>query len=1238
MSRNEQNTIEALGDEIDTKKNSEEKDEEKKYQKDGQIDLSVEIENNEDECNLTENEGVDDDYSSGSSSETDHDDVANPLLKYGRLAGDLPRSDTTIASPLSTCCKCSTLGRVVLQPNKTQDPLNQASLPLTSQSSSIAILQSKAQICNVLASAFEDGSIHLTDATTGNHICSPSLLKVKNGNGHADIVCLSFDSGANYLGALTSDGYVAIFELKYGLKMISQERSQYQHNVASTTSGSEVDEGVQTQGWQNKPEKKLFDSFLSRLAGDHQAAKADEESEHNYSQNVQMLESESLRHDPISSNDDVANSECETVLCLSQPISVARFNYSTVSESRGIIKATCLAIDPSYNRKREKAIVVGFNNGLLKYTKRSAHGGITTDDRGFGGVMGSLLQPKRTDVDLYQGTGSITGIQTITWRANLMSWADESGIKIFDIQKMNRVAHIDRPSGARVSLYPHISDLKPTLRFERSDSLLICWGDCLMCMSIETVLENVGSGNVKRTKVKCKMAWELDCVGCDVQPVDKDHVAVLGLTSAAILQEEGNNDVNDEEIELLEKFFVELQIIKRSDGSVTANDILPLVVSNVDSDRKPRSNDFELHSSFCTSRMEDYIEAESEEFLEEQGADLDIQNVIMNTMASSINETRPAKKLTDFHLKWNMDSYKKIILDKQYENQNGEDQSISSDISEDSDDYSFLLDGREYQTSSTKVLSNVPVMVISSKSDIVLAQVRDADDSIEHAQKNENHGLALRHGLGHRKMLRRFSLDELIDNYLTAVLNPRSRSIEGYECPRSLSLRRLKIAAQSTPILFGGNMKLWERWVHEFSLIPGGLLILKDFIPVRDPKLPPQIYEKVLRSMFTEIIDMLLRPDPSGVSTIHKNAVELYIEALRAWGNSSSLRDRMQLHRYAMLHIDHSLDESPSNDQVRLYDEAERSLKNRMQQSAAIYLQSNNDLEAIDTSVENSNYSLPPSGKTSDELFSIGRMRSYFEDTLKSLESPKGRNEVDTNEAKLATFEALAELEFMDGKYKKCLYYYLEIGAIHSLSLLECIEDDALNFAFRKSKKSLEKKHRYKHLLKLVTSNELQSSLLELKIKTKGIPALLCFISLLGLEAVREFLVDYTVLPDNKKYSVQTTAYSLQVDAVSMAFKEYPKLQLWFLQSILIYKPEIYVHFPNTAVPPNVIKNLHKTHFDLLVEFEDRENSFRKKKLSVIPTFDEVQKKSPLLKFLKVNSFNVFILLSNKSSSYNFYL
>ena len=116
-----------------------------------------------------------------------------------------------------------------------------------------------------------------------------------------------------------------------------------------------------------------------------------------------------------------------------------------------------------------------------------------------------------------------------------------SGIKIFDIEKLNRVAHIDRPSGARASLYPHISDLRPKLLFERSDSLLICWGDCLMNMII-IHSKDADINAAKRISVKCEMAWELDCVGCDVQSIDAEFVAVLGLTSKTV-----QNDTEDDE-------------------------------------------------------------------------------------------------------------------------------------------------------------------------------------------------------------------------------------------------------------------------------------------------------------------------------------------------------------------------------------------------------------------------------------------------------------------------------------------------------------------------------------------------------------------------------------------------------------------------------------------------------------------------------------------------------------------
>lgn len=107
---------------------------------------------------------------------------------------------------------------------------------------------------------------------------------------------------------------------------------------------------------------------------------------------------------------------------------------------------------------------------------------------------------------------------------------------MFDIESMSRIAQIDRPTGARSSLYPTISSLRPSLLFERSDSLLIGWGDCLMALLVRDVQSSKTSSKdgapakeVKRKSVTVTMAWELDCVACSVVPVDDKHVAVLGL-------------------------------------------------------------------------------------------------------------------------------------------------------------------------------------------------------------------------------------------------------------------------------------------------------------------------------------------------------------------------------------------------------------------------------------------------------------------------------------------------------------------------------------------------------------------------------------------------------------------------------------------------------------------------------------------------------------------------------------
>ena len=121
-----------------------------------------------------------------------------------------------------------------------------------------------------------------------------------------------------------------------------------------------------------------------------------------------------------------------------------------------------MVLEPSYKRKREKSLLVGFANGRLILTKR-----------------GTFFQ-RRNDTVLYQAgnlakdaKSQYRGIETVAWRGSLVAWADANGIKLLDMEHLIRIAHIDRPTGARPSLYPTVRDLQPTLFFETSKHLLV---------------------------------------------------------------------------------------------------------------------------------------------------------------------------------------------------------------------------------------------------------------------------------------------------------------------------------------------------------------------------------------------------------------------------------------------------------------------------------------------------------------------------------------------------------------------------------------------------------------------------------------------------------------------------------------------------------------------------------------------------------------------------------------------
>ncbi len=273
---------------------------------------------------------------------------------------------------------------------------------------------------------------------------------------------------------------------------------------------------------------------------------------------------------------------------------------------------------------------------------------------------------KKVDSVLYQGMvatslipGDQAGIEAVTWRGGLVAWADSSGVRLFDIESMSRIAHIDRPSGARSSLYPTISELWPSLVWQRSDSLLIAWGDCLIALRVNDAQSSTAATNngtpakvITRKTVEATMAWEMDCVACGVVPVDEKHVAVLGLVPSPPSPIDSSNfDEHTDSKSLSNDCSVaggdnslKLQIINRDDGKLISSNRLLLCevpFQTLGNNRIITGNatEFCLLSSFACPRMDSSAEWDALD---------DFERV---EIEKELGDVGPGSKLPDLHLR-----------------------------------------------------------------------------------------------------------------------------------------------------------------------------------------------------------------------------------------------------------------------------------------------------------------------------------------------------------------------------------------------------------------------------------------------------------------------------------------------------------------------------------------------------------------------------------------------------------
>lgn len=339
---------------------------------------------------------------------------------------------------------------------------------------------------------------------------------------------------------------------------------------------------------------------------------------------------------------------------------------------------------------------------------------------------------------------------------------------------------------------------------------------------------------------------------------------------------------------------------------------------------------------------------------------------------------------------------------------------------------------------------------------------------------------------------------------------------------------------------------------------------------------------------------------------IHDDAVDLFLEALRAWGPISSLKARLKIHHLTLNDADGDL-----LSQKKLFNEAEVAFVRRMTQSAETYLQYNPaPLQHQAQGLVNS--ANLPSGVTKDSLFELDTLMSTFQVKLeKSLGSPKD------SYIQVILFEVLAEMCFMKGSYKESLFHFLDLASCNHKSMSQLGDEAIQSLTTSLDSIPISTTHkRYKHVLTMIEKYDLQKALLEKRsggriVATKALPPIASLIYLVGFQYSGDFIIQHCTMTIGSRSD-------LPINHVEAQLREHRKLLYWFLQRIFIEKPEIYVQCPATDVLPKSITDLHQTHFKLHLEFADR-NFDENKKLTAIPTFDEQCYESPLLQFLKVS-------------------
>ena len=339
-----------------------------------------------------------------------------------------------------------------------------------------------------------------------------------------------------------------------------------------------------------------------------------------------------------------------------------------------------------------------------------------------------------------------------------------------------------------------------------------------------------------------------------------------------------------------------------------------------------------------------------------------------------------------------------------------------------------------------------------------------------------------------------------------------------------------------------------------------------------------------------------------------------FLFTLLGWGTSLGIREHLQHYKYLSGLY-------PSYKAVLIA--TEEVARRREKQSSTSYLCF--PAENLESALDPSGLEyLPPdeADELRDSLYDVDALTLYFEASLENnwikMEERGGR----------VALDSLAKLKIGKGQYHAALKYLLLLGSRYGSLSLDELEGSAVQTVENEMKAShSSKKFPYAFVLSLIETKHLHQILLDKSLLAGegAVPPIIALMQLVGVDLAAEFFTENCVSVQSEKRikSQQLNDFksterrgTLPLDAVADQLEASPKILYWYLHCIFLWKPEIYVNFPNTYHPPEAVTRLHRKALDLYIKYAgDKRDSVNV--LRGIEAYRVTEITTPLLSFLK---------------------